>query len=66
MIDTEQPFVIDKDQANALKSLVIESFVIEPEQPLEIDPKEAIMISPTTDALVTQISSPFSEKVIPS
>ncbi len=58
--------MIDKDQANALKSLVIESFVIEPEQPLEIDPKEAIMISPTTDALVTQISSPFSEKVIPS
>ena len=58
--------MIDKDQANALKSLVIESFVIEPEQPLEIDPKEAIMICPTTDALVTQISSPFSEKVIPN
>ena len=58
--------MIDKDQASALKSLVIESLVIEPEKPSVIDPKEAIMISPTTDALVTQISSPFSEKVIPS
>jgi hypothetical protein len=66
VIDTEQPFVIDKDQASALKSLVIESLVIEPEKPSVIDPKEATLISPTFDALITQISSPFSEKVIPS